>query len=343
MRKMYLLLPYIVKMMKKNIALVAGGDSGEYEISIKSGIAVKKNINPDLYNVYPIVIKGDTWLYKGNENEISVVDKNDFSIKIADQKINFDCVFIAIHGSPGEDGKLPGYFDLLNIPYTSCDMFTSSAGFKKNFTNCIVSSFNIQTAKSLTVKDDSNITLEKIVSEIQMPCFVKPVRSGSSVGVSKVAKVEQLPAAMQKAFAEDNEILIEEAIIGREIACGVIKSLGKTYVLPLCEIVTHNEFFDYEAKYTEGKSVEIVPAPLSAKEETLCKVTSSFLYEQLNCKGVVRFDYILTGKGLFFLEMNTVPGFTEESIIPKMVREMGWNVSDLYSMLIEDALACKKA
>lgn len=324
--------------MKKNIALVAGGDSGEYEISIKSGIVVKNNLDITRYNVFPIVIHGDTWLFKGDNDEIHTVDKNDFSVTVNGKKIVFDCVFIAIHGTPGEDGKLQGYLDMLHIPYTSCDMFTSSVTFKKNFTNRLVSTFGIRIAQSISIKKSNPYDSEKILKEISLPCFVKPTRAGSSVGVSKVNTAEKLPEAIKKAFAEDAEILIEKALIGRELACGVLKSLGKTYVLPLCEIVSKNEFFDYEAKYTDGKSNEIVPASLTLEEETECKSTSAFLYEQLNCSGVVRFDYILTENGLYFLETNTVPGLTEESIIPKMVREMGWTVTDLYTMLIEDAL-----
>jgi len=324
--------------MKKNIALVSGGNSGEYEISIKSGKVIQKNMDTDRYNVFPIVIRGKDWLYHSNDGSSIAVDKNDFSVRVNGEKITFDCVFIAIHGTPGEDGMLQGYLEMIGLPYTSCNMFTSAVTFKKSFASRMAGALGVNIARSVAFHRSNPMPVEKILNEISLPCFVKPEKAGSSVGITKVKKAEDLEAALQIAFKEDDELVVEEMITGSEITCGVIRSQGRMIVLPLTQIVSKKDFFDYEAKYTEGLSEEIVPAPISLEDEKQCKSISAYLYEKLNCEGVVRFDYFLTEKGFYFLEVNTIPGLTEESIVPKMVREMGLTVSDLYTMLIEDAL-----
>ncbi len=324
--------------MKKNIAIVAGGNSGEYEISIQSGSVVKKNLDTGLYNPYIIVIKGSDWYYLDKDCKRFDVDKNDFSIIIQGEKIIFDCVFIAIHGTPGEDGKLQGYFDLLNIPYTSCDQTTSALTFNKSFCNRIVNSLGVNTAKSILLYKNQKYKRDRIVDEIKLPCFVKPNNGGSSVGITKVDKMEDLHNAIKTAFKEDDEVIVEEFIDGTEITCGIIKSKGKMYVLPITEIVSKKEFFDYDAKYTPGIADEITPARISEKTEKECKTTSVYLYENLNCSGLVRFDYILHDEMLYFLEVNTVPGLTEDSIVPQQAKDMGITITKLFTMAIEDAI-----
>lgn len=325
----------------KNIAITAGGDSGEYKISLMSAKAVSDNLDKTKYNAFIIFIRNGKWIYKTDNNKDIEVDKNDFSICIDNKKIYFDCVFNAIHGTPGENGKLQGYFDLLNIPYTSCNLVTSAITFNKNFCNKIVSSLGYQTAKSILLYKDEKINIEKITSEISLPCFVKPNNGGSSICTSKVNKKEELEGAIKLAFNQDTEVLVEEFINGREITCGIIKTKTESIVLPLTEIVSKNEFFDYEAKYNEDFAEEITPAPIPEDVEIDCKCISSDLYSKLNCKGIVRFDYIYSDNALYFLEVNTIPGFSGKSIIPKQIKAYGMPIKKLYSMAIEDAILKK--
>ena len=324
--------------MKKNIAIVAGGDSGEYEISISSAAVVSRHIDKLLYESFIIEIKGTEWVYRPEAGGIISIDKNDFSLMLHKRKINFDCVFIAIHGTPGENGLLQGYFELLGIPYTSCDLTTSSITFNKYFCNKLVSSFGIQVANSFIVRKKDISVNSEISSEIGFPCFVKPNSGGSSVGITKVLEQEDLMPAILKAFEEDDQVLIEAFIPGREITCGVIRVDGQAKALPLTEVVSRNEFFDYEAKYTEGMAEEITPAPVSEDIEKACKQTSLMLYEQLNCKGIVRFDYIINEGGMYFLEVNTVPGLSAASIVPKQAEMAGISLKSLFSLAIQDAL-----
>ena len=324
-------------MKKKNIAIVAGGNSGEYEISINSASLVKDSLSKDIYNSYIIHIKGVDWTYKSSQGEIYIVDKNDFSIIINGKKITFDCVFNAIHGTPGEDGKLQGYLEMLKIPITSCDQYTSALTFNKFMCNKFASALGIDLASSWLLKKQDFIK-GILPEDITFPCFVKPNKGGSSVGISKVNEKKFLKEALEIAFREDNEVLIEEFIDGTEISCGLFTANGKLMVLPLTEIVSKNEFFDYEAKYTKGMADEITPARISEKIENECKIISSFLYNQFNCKGIVRIDFILSNNKLFFIEVNTVPGFSEASIVPKQVKEMGISLKDLFGETIEEAL-----
>lgn len=323
----------------KNIAVIAGGDSGEFNISIKSGSMAASALDPSVYHAFLIQVKGSNWFYEKNGKEYPV-DKNDFSLTIDGQKIVFDCVFCAIHGTPGENGKLPAYFEMLGIPYTSSDSLTSALTFNKNFCNRVVASLGVKVSASLHFYKNDVVNEETILSKLTLPVFVKPNAGGSSVGMTKVKQAGDLIPAIERAFQEDTEVLLEEFIQGRELTCGVMENQGRMYVFPICEIVSKNEFFDFEAKYNPSLAEEIVPAPINEKLEIEIKETSAFLYKKLNCKGVVRFDYIYstTKKKLFFLEVNTVPGLTSESIIPKMAREMGIGLPELFSMLIEDAM-----
>lgn len=329
---------YKLHFMKFNIALISGGDSGELEISIQSGLVVKKYLDPNKYKVYPIVIKGQEWLHECPNNNIYTVDKNDFSVMMEDIKINFDCVFIAIHGTPGEDGKLQGYFDMLGIPYTSCDQMTSSLTFNKYFCKIFVSNFGSLTARSLLLTKSNKIDSDNILTELTLPLFVKPNNGGSSVGMSKIMLTEELNQAIEKAFNEDDEILLEEFIEGREITCGILKQQGEIIKFPILEIISKKDFFDFEAKYDPGLAEEIVPAQIPQDVYSNCQETSAKLYEKLNCKGVVRFDYIFNEKGMYFLEVNTVPGLTETSLIPKMAESYGMPLTEMFGILVEEAM-----
>lgn len=325
-------------MSKLNIAVVSGGNSGEFSISVQSGLVVKKFLDPNKYKVYPILLKGKDWYHECKNMSVYQVDKNDFSLDIAGEKVYFDCVFIAIHGTPGEDGKLQGYFDLLGIPYTSCDNATSALTFNKYFCKNYITNFGVKTAKSICLTDAEKAEPGFILNQLSLPVFVKPNNGGSSVGMSKVNKPAELDGAIKIAFREDDELLVEEFIKGREITCGVMKYNHKTLIFPVTEIVSKKEYFDYEAKYTPDLSEEIVPAQIPEAVYNECQDTSSMLYEKLNCKGVVRFDYIFNDSGLYFLEVNTVPGLTEASIVPKMAKSYGLTLQQLFTMLVEEAL-----
>jgi len=324
--------------MKKNIAIVSGGDSGEKEISLQSALEIQKNIDINKFCPFTIFINKKKWICKTADKKEIPVDKNDFSVLIKNKRIIFDCVFLIIHGTPGEDGKLQGYFDLLEIPYSSCNRTTSAITFNKSFCKGLVNSLGVLTAKSVHLFKHDSINTDNILSQISLPCFVKPNSGGSSVGMTKVVEKKKLKNAITTAFAEDDEVLVEEFISGREITCGILKSKGKMIVLPLTEIVSKKDFFDFEAKYDPALVDEIVPAAITEKIETECKTLSSYLYNKLNCKGIVRFDYILSNDKLFFLEVNTIPGLSENSIVPKMAKVFGLNYKELITLLIEDAL-----
>lgn len=325
-------------MQKLNIAIVSGGDSGEFEISMQSGEVVKKFIDPNKYKAYPVQMKGQEWLYECRNQNVYPVDKNDFTIEMPGEKVKFDCVFIAIHGTPGEDGKLQGYFDMLGIPYTSCDHATSAITFNKYFCKNYIQNFGVKTAKAIYINHPDYFNTEEILQQLKLPVFVKPNNGGSSVGMSKVNNKDELKPAIEKALKEDNEILIEEYVKGREISCGVFRYNKEIIVLPISEILSKREFFDYEAKYTPSLADEVIPAQIPASVSKECVETSERLYEKLNCKGVVRFDYIFNDSGLYFLEVNTVPGMTEASIVPKMAKCRGYSLQQFFTMLVEETL-----
>jgi D-alanine-D-alanine ligase len=325
-------------MEKLNIAVVSGGDSGEFEISVQSGEVVKKFIDPNKYKVYPVQIRGQEWQYRCKNQNVYPIDKNDFTIDMPGEKVSFDCVFIAIHGTPGEDGKLQGYFDMLGIPYTSCDHVTSALTFNKYFCKNYIRNFGVKTANSIYLNHPDEIDAENILRQLNLPLFVKPNNGGSSVGMSKVKEKSSVARAIETALQEDDEILVEEYIPGREISCGVFRFKKEIIVLPISEILSKKEFFDYEAKYTPSLADEVIPAQIPENITDECAKTSTLLYEKLNCKGVVRFDYIFNDSGLYFLEVNTVPGMTEASIIPKMAKSKGYTLQQFFSMLVEETL-----
>ncbi len=325
--------------MKKNIALLAGGYTGEYVISLQSAQTIENNIDTEKYNVYKIIITRDSWIYDG-DNKIDV-DKNDFSITLDKKRIKFDMAFIAIHGTPGEDGRLQGYFDMLKIPYNTCNAVVSALTLNKSYCNKVVKAFNVVgIANSVHLIKGETYSVGNILDELKLPVFVKPNESGSSLGISKVKSVEELLPGIEKAFKEDNQVLIEEFIEGRELTIGVYRLKGRMYVLPATEIVSKNEFFDYEAKYTPGVTNEITPAEIDETTKEQLETKASYIYRHLNCRGVVRMDFILqTGTNkLFFLEVNTMPGQSENSIVPQQVRTAGISLKDFYGSLIEESL-----
>lgn len=325
-------------MTKKKVAIVAGGDSGEFEISIKSADVVKQHLDGDRYIPYLIIMQGNDWIYRDEDGIEYPVNKDDFSLILPQGKTRFDIVFIAIHGTPGEDGKLQGYLDMLKMPYTTCDQFTSALTFNKYYCSRIVSSFNVLVAPSVILYRSRDYDVKAIINETGLPCFVKPNKGGSSVGMSKVKQEIELRAAVERAFLEDAEVIVERFIPGREITCGVLNWEGKVRSLPVTEIISKNEFFDYEAKYTDGVADEVTPARISADVEKQCRLISESLYVKLNCKGFVRFDYIFNDGGMYFLEVNTIPGLSPNSIVPQQAMADGITLSELFSMAIEQTL-----
>ena len=323
--------------MKKKIALVTGGYSGEAEISYNSAITVSENIDREKYDVYKIDIHPSGWWYVSENSEKTPVDKNDFSIESNGKKINFNAALMCIHGTPGEDGKLQGYFDMLKIPYTSCDAATSALTFNKRFTLAVAAFAGINTAKSLHLFKHNIVSVNEILQQLTLPVFVKPNNGGSSIGMSKVHEPQELKPALDKAFSVDAQVLVEEFISGREFTVGVYKFNETITVLPITEVITTNDFFDWEAKYS-GKSKEITPAQISTDVVNLLTETAKKIYAVLNCSGVVRIDFIYneqTNK-VFMLEVNTVPGQSAASIIPQQVKAKGLTLKEFYSSLIEE-------
>lgn len=328
--------------MKPNIAFVTGGYSTEAVISYKSAVTIEKNLDTDKFQVYKIDITPDGWFYENGSGKKLAVDQTDFSINKEGKKIKFDAVLIGIHGTPGEDGKLQGYFDLVGLPYTSCDAATSALTFNKRYTVAVASFGGINVAKSVHLFNDRPMKAEDILRQLSLPVFVKPNNGGSSIGMSKVNEASELPAALEKAFKEDSQVLVEEFISGREFTVGVFKSAKGIIVLPITEVKSKKEFFDFEAKY-EGKSEEITPAQIDDTVAGAIRSAAQKVYELFNCRGVVRIDFIYNEqkKAPYMLEINTVPGQSEASIVPQQVRAMGWTLKDFYTELIEEALTRK--
>lgn len=328
--------------MKAKIAVVTGGNSGEYEISLKSGKNIADQLDRNKYDVYLIHLRGSQWTYKTDNDEIIPIDKNDFSLTLNGQHINFDCVFVAIHGDPGENGKLEGYLDMLNIPYTSCSTMVSALTFNKNYCNRVVNSYGITTAPSVHLFKYDHIDPQAVIDKVGLPCFVKPCNSGSSVGMSKVNTKEELLPALEIAFKEDDQLLVETFIKGREITCGIMKYQNEIQVISITEIISKKEYFDFEAKYDPSLAYEITPAQIPVDIQELCEETSKKVYKALDCKGIVRIDYIFNDSGLYFIEVNTIPGQTQESIVPKQLKTKNLQFTTLCSYFIDEAIANKK-
>lgn len=325
--------------MKKKIALVTGGLSGEAAVSYKSAVTIYNNLDKARFDVYKIDVNPDGWFYEDENGVKTEVERKDFSLPLNGGKVNFDAVFIGMHGTPGEDGKLQGYFDLLKIPYTSCDAATSALTFNKRYTVAVAAMAGIPVARSMHLFRHSGYDLDLILSQMKLPVFVKPNNGGSSIGMSKVSEGGQLKEALDKAFAEDSQVLVEEMITGREFTVGVFRVKDQITVLPITEVSTNRDFFDFVAKY-QGASSETTPADITEEWKSQLESTAKKIYEVFNCRGVVRVDFIYQPEEnrAYMLEINTIPGQTEASVIPQQVRARGWNLQDFYTWLVEEAL-----
>ena len=326
--------------MKPKIAFVTGGYSGEAEISYLTAKTIEKNIDPEKYDYYKIDITTKGWFYQLTNGAHIEIDKNDFSLLIDNEKIHFDAVLVGIHGTPGEDGKLQGYFDMLRLPYTSCDCAISALTFNKRYTVAVASFSGIKVANSVLLYKNNYKSPDEQVKNLKFPVFVKPNNGGSSIGMSKVnSPSEELGAAIEKAFREDEQVLVEEFIKGREFTIGVFQSRGKIIALPITEVISKKEFFDYEAKYL-GASLEVTPAEIDKSLTDQIKKEAVKIYQIFNCRGIIRIDFIYNEEERepYMLEINTVPGQTEASLVPQQVKAMGWSLMDFYTALIQECL-----
>ena len=322
--------------MQKNIAIVMGGYSSEAEISLKSGEVVYNSLYTSKYALYKVYILKEKWVVLKNDLEYQI-NKNDFSFLLDNQHIHFDCVFNAIHGDPGENGTLIAYFDMLGIKHTSAPFYQMALTFNKRDTLSVLKEYGIPTAISFYMHQRDDIVTDTIIKKVGLPCFVKPNRAGSSFGVSKVYKEENLKNAIEKAYEEDEEIIIESFLDGKEVSVGVIEYHNELIVLPITEIVSENDFFDYEAKYM-GKSKEITPARISQAEKELVEKQAKKIYQILNMKGFSRSEFIIVNGVPYFLEINTVPGMTEESLLPQQAKVASISLSELFDNAIQLAL-----
>lgn len=325
--------------MKRKVALLTGGYSGEAVVSYESVKTVYANVDKSKYDVFVIDVRPDGWFFHADEVNTYSINLNDFSLLLPEGKVVFDVVLMCIHGTPGEDGKLQGYFDMLHIPYTTCNAAVSALTFNKRYTVAVASFGGISVARSLHIFREAPIALQAISDQLRFPVFVKPNNGGSSIGMSKVHAAEALQAALDKAFAEDDQVLVEEFIQGREFTIGVYKTNGDIKTLPFTEVISKNDFFDFEAKY-QGKSEEITPAQVDESIALKVRSAACNIYSLLNCSGLVRIDFIYneaTGQP-YMLEVNTVPGQSSASIIPQQVKAAGMALQDFYTGLIEEAL-----
>jgi D-alanine-D-alanine ligase len=321
--------------MKRNIAVVCGGYSGESVVSMRSANMVMNNIDRNRFDPHKVVITADRW-YAEVEGSEMPVNKNDFSIEISGKKIKFDGVFMIIHGTPGENGIMQGYFELLGIPATTGNTLNMALTFNKKMTTRVLSTMGFTTAKSIELKRTEPYSASFIAQRVGLPCFVKPNCGGSSIGTSRVSELEQLHIAIDRAFQEDEAVIIEEFIQGTEVTCGVIMLHGKVTALPITEIVSEKEFFDYEAKY-QGKSEEITPARIEPVIYKRIQEYSEDIYKRLDCRGMIRVDYIIREEDAFVIEVNTTPGFSEASIIPQQAAAIGISKTALISAVIDSS------
>jgi len=324
--------------MKKNIAIVAGGDSSELEVSLKSASGLNSFMDKGRYNIFIVTIVGKIWQVELPGDEKIVIDKNDFSFSKNGVKTLFDFAYITIHGTPGENGILQGYFDLIGLPYSCCGVLSAALTFNKFTCNTYLKSFGVKVAESLVLRAGQSVTEKEVADKIGFPCFVKPNVGGSSFGVTKVKTIDQVQPAIARAFAEGAEVMIEAFLEGTEITCGIYKTSSKAQVLPVTEVVSENEFFDFDAKY-KGQVQEITPARISTSlTERVQKLTSA-IYDILGCKGIVRIDYIISeGEVINLLEVNTTPGMTTTSFIPQQVAAAGLDIKEVMTEIIENEL-----
>ncbi|WP_339882948.1 D-alanine--D-alanine ligase [Polaribacter vadi] len=323
--------------MKKNIAIIMGGYSSEVNISLKSGNVVYNHLDTEKYTPYRVHILKEKWVVLDDENTEYQIDKNDFSFVLGDKKITFDCVFNAIHGNPGENGMILSYLELLNIPHTSAPFYQMALTFNKRDTLSVVKEYGIKTAISVYLNKGDVINADEIIAKVGLPCFIKPNNAGSSYGISKAYTNEEVLQGIETAYKEDSSILIESFLNGTEVSVGVIQYKGAIKVLPITEIVSENDFFDYEAKY-EGKSQEITPARISSEAKKRVEAVAEKVYKALNMRGFSRAEYIFVNDEPHFLEINTVPGMTLQSILPQQAAAAGISLFELFDNSIQMAL-----
>ena len=314
-----------------------GGYSSEVNISIKSGNVVYNHLDSHKYNSFRVLILKEKWVVLDAEENEYLIDKNDFSFILNNKRMVFDCVFNAIHGAPGENGQILAYFNLINLKHTSAPFYQMALTFNKRDTLSAVKAYGIKAATSIYLNKGDEINLDKIIDKVGLPCFIKPNNAGSSYGISKAHTKEAILPAIEVAYKEDSEILIESFLDGTEVSVGVIQYKGETKVLPITEIVSENDFFDYEAKY-EGKSKEITPARITKTQQEKVEKVAKKVYNILNMSGFSRSEYIFIKDEPYFLEINTVPGLTEKSILPQQAQEAGITLSQLFENAIETAL-----
>ena len=320
----------------KRIAIVAGGDSSECEVSLRSADGIMSFI-PDDYEKYIVTIIGRKWEVHLPDDRRTPIDKNDFSFVADGKKFTFDFAYITIHGTPGENGILQGYFDLIGMPFSCCDVLASALTFNKYVCNCFLKNFDINVAESVLLRTNQMVDNESVVHKLGLPLFVKPAAGGSSFCTTKVKSKNMLQQAIEEAFAEADEVIVESFVDGTEVTCGMYKTKGKTVILPLTEVVSKNEFFDYNAKYN-NQSDEITPARISDKLTEAIKQTTAQIYELIAAKGIIRADYIIEPSGrIVLLEVNTTPGMTPQSFLPQQIRAAGMDIAEVMRDIIEDS------
>ena len=322
---------------KKNIAVIAGGDSSEMVVSLKSAQGIYSCIDKEKYNPYFVIIKKREWYVQLENDEKSAIDKNDFSFMHNENRWQFDFAYITIHGTPGEDGRLQAYFDLIGMPYSSCGVLASALTFNKYVCNKYLQAFGIQVSESILLRKGESVDDETVINQLTLPVFVKPNDGGSSFGTTKVKTKEEIQPAIQRAFEEGKEVIIERFMPGMELTCGCYKTKGKKVVLPVTEVVSKNEFFDFEAKYTASKVEEITPARISEKLTKEVQALTAKIYDLVDAKGIIRVDYIISPGGIVkMLEVNTTPGMTATSFIPQQVKAAGLEIRDIMTEIIEN-------
>ena len=322
--------------MKRTIAIVAGGDSSEYIVSLRSAQGIYSFIDKERYNLYIVMMKGLDWHVQLPDDTTCPIDRNDFSFQMNGEKITFDFAYITIHGTPGENGRLQGYFDMMGIPYSCCGVLAAALTFNKFVCNQYLRGFGVRIAEALSLRQGQTVSDNDVIEKIGLPCFIKPSLGGSSFGVTKVKTREQIQPAIAKAFEEGEEVVIEAFMDGTEITCGCYKTKEKSVVFPITEVVTHNEYFDYDAKYN-GQVDEITPARIPNELRDRVQMLTSAIYDILGAQGIIRIDYIITeGDKINLLEVNTTPGMTPTSFIPQQVRAAGLNITDVMTDIIEN-------
>jgi D-alanine-D-alanine ligase len=329
-------------MMKKDIAVIWGGDSSEYVVSVKSGRNIFNNIDTTKYRPWLIRMHFEDWHVMEGEKLIASVDKGDFSFQVNGEKITPEYAFIMIHGTPGEDGVLQGYFDLLKIPYSASGVYASALTFHKFFCDNFLRAFNIKMARSAYFQKGDLIDPKKLAEEFSLPLFIKPSAGGSSFGVTKVKAEDEILKAIDSAYKESNDCLVEEFIEGMELAVGVCELNGQIVPFLPTEVIPNGDFFDYDSKYNVGGATEITPARISAEKIKECQNLTVKLYKLISCHGIVRIDFILKNNEFYFLEANTIPGMTETSFIPQQLNAMGLSLKNIVSQIIDTDLQKKQ-